>query len=132
MGFLNNIFGNKPSEPADDFPWERVNSPEEWRAVLDQTKQEAVVVFKHSPRCAVSRMALSTFEKDWAEKQRLPLYIVSVIEARAASNQIATDLNVHHESPQLILLKNQKALGHWSHQSINADTLKRQLDIIGE
>jgi bacillithiol system protein YtxJ len=41
------------------------------------------------------------------------------------SNAIAAQLNVRHESPQVIVVKNGKAIFHESHHSISATELTR-------
>jgi bacillithiol system protein YtxJ len=48
---------------------------------------------------------------------------VDVIGQRSLSQRIAGDLEVHHESPQLILVKNGKAVAQVSHDSVTADTV---------
>jgi len=43
---------------------------------------------------------------------------------RDLSYEIAFKYSVYHESPQLILLKNEKVLYHTSHSNINFSILK--------
>jgi bacillithiol system protein YtxJ len=48
---------------------------------------------------------------------------VDVIGQRPLSQRIAADLQVHHESPQLILVKHGQAVAQVSHDSVTADTV---------
>lgn len=68
-----------------------------------QQLPENCQVFKHSTQCPVSAAALAAVEHhNW----RAPVYQVNVIEQRSLSNWISFLLNVQHESPQLIFVRN--------------------------
>lgn len=131
MGFFDKILGNSGSN-NEAFEWALVTTPEDWANIVSKSEAAPVVVFKHSPRCAVSRMALSTFEKEWDDAGNTDVYMLPVLEAREVSNQIAREVEVRHESPQLLLLHKGKAAGHWSHQHIDAATVQRQLALLRE
>jgi len=66
-----------------------------------------LIIFKFSPVCGVSYYAENIFN-DWADKlqdsNKVRLLKVNVISARKLSQQIAEELNVTHESPQIIWL----------------------------
>jgi bacillithiol system protein YtxJ len=49
--------------------------------------------------------------------------VVNVIEDRPVSNAIAERLQVKHESPQALLIKNGKAVWHASHWNVTEDSL---------
>ena len=64
------------------------------------------VIFKHSTRCSVSLMAKKRFEHDWdAIPAATSVYFLDLISNREISNTIAQKFSVHHESPQLLLIK---------------------------
>src|SRR5437879_13360732 len=71
-------------------------------------KQEGYsIIFKHSTRCSISLMAKRRFELECDNlPKNLPLYFLDLIKYREISNQIAQDFQVHHQSPQLLLIKN--------------------------
>lgn len=94
--------------------------------VADLAEQD-VVVFKHSTRCAISRYALSQFERelsDWAEENELQWVLVDVLTQRQFSQAIADFFAVRHESPQLLILKQGELVAHASHESITAEEVK--------
>lgn len=72
-------------------------------------------VFKHSTTCPVSARAAREVE---ALESDLPVYWVNVREQRELSNWIAEALGVRHESPQLILVRDGRAVKSWSHFEI--------------
>ena len=83
-----------------------------------------VAIFKHSTRCSVSRMVQKTLELDWDFKEEeLPIYFLDLITYRSISNSIAERLAVHHESPQLIVLRDGKAVYYASHSEIDIDDI---------
>ena len=63
-------------------------------------------IFKHSTRCSISLMAKKAFEADWtAIPADVNLYFLDLIKHRDVSAAIADLFNVHHESPQILLIK---------------------------
>ena len=86
------------------------------------------VIFKHSTRCSVSMMAKKRFEHDWdAIPEGTSVYFLDLISNREVSNSIAQKFSVHHESPQLLLIKNGECIYETSHGEISADDLAEQI-----
>lgn len=80
------------------------------------------LIFKHSTRCSISMMAKRRFELDWDRLPgEMPLYFLDLIKHRDLSNQIAQDFKVHHESPQLLLIKDGECILDQSHGGISVD-----------
>lgn len=80
------------------------------------------VIFKHSTRCSISMMVKKRFEMDWDKMpEEVPLYFLDLIRYRDISNQIAGDFAVHHESPQLLLIKDGECILDQSHGEISVD-----------
>ena len=86
---------------------------------------DTVMVFKHSTACPVSWCAHRQVQKFLQQHPGYPLYIVPVIQERAASNSIAQLTSVRHESPQVILLKDGSVVAAISHGEITASQLER-------
>lgn len=86
------------------------------------------VIFKHSTRCSVSMMAKKRFEFDWdAIPEGTPVYYLDLISYREVSNKIAEQFQVHHESPQMLLIKNGECIYETSHGEISAEDLAEQI-----
>ena len=86
------------------------------------------VIFKHSTRCSISMMARKRFEFDGTViPEETPLYFLDLIAHRQVSNTIAEIFQVHHESPQLLLIKDGECVYETSHGEISAEELAEQL-----
>jgi bacillithiol system protein YtxJ len=53
---------------------------------------------------------------------------VKVIESRPVSNEIATEMHVKHESPQVLLIRDQEVLWHTSHWNITFEKLEQEIN----
>ena len=90
-----------------------------------------LIIFKFSPICGVSFYAENIFQ-NWVdnlqESKRISLSKVNVITARKLSLQIARELNVTHESPQVIWLKTDLSI-KWnaSHYNIKETEMDKNL-----
>ncbi len=102
--------------------------------LLEKSKTNPVLIFKHSTQCSISGQAYDEFREfaESASAGELICGVVSVIEDRAVSNSIAERLNVRHESPQVIVIKNGRATWHASHWSITIDSLIAALRPYGQ
>ena len=98
-------------------------------AQLDILKEKSFaqpqVIFKHSTRCSTSRMAKNLFESEWNLTD--PVHLVNVVESRAASNAVASTFNVHHESPQVLVIQNGISIYDNSHSLIDAADIIKML-----
>jgi bacillithiol system protein YtxJ len=100
--------------------WTQLESTEQ----LNQIKQQQgySLIFKHSTRCSISMMAKRRFELDWEDLPAdMPLYFLDLIRYRDISNQVAQIFQVHHESPQLLLIKDGECILDQSHGSISVE-----------
>ena len=106
--------------------YNEIDTLEQWKELLDASKEQSVVVFKHSTTCPVSANALSEFNQylETESGDQTTYALVKVIESRPVSNQIAEDTGVKHESPQIILLRDGKKYWTASHWSITNEHMK--------
>jgi bacillithiol system protein YtxJ len=102
-----------------------ISSLAELESALSESFDHTVVLFKHSTRCSISAMALNRLKDNVAEYD---FRIIDVIQSRPVSNAVAEQLDVHHESPQLIIIQNGKCSFDASHLEITLDELKEQAD----
>lgn len=87
------------------------------------------IIYKHSTRCSISLMAKRRIEMDAAEvPDNLPVYFLDLIKHRDISNQIAQDFHVHHESPQLLLIKDGECILDQSHSGISIEEALGELN----
>ncbi|MPT35266.1 MAG: bacillithiol system redox-active protein YtxJ [Flavobacterium sp.] len=124
MGFLDKIFGGQEEAVPSKVNWKRLETTT-LDAIAEQYFEKPAVIFKHSTRCSINRMALKQFEREYALDDELDVYFLDLLEHRPLSNGIAERFGVQHESPQLIVIKDGKAVYNASHSAIQADDLKR-------
>jgi bacillithiol system protein YtxJ len=88
------------------------------------------ILFKHSTRCSISLMAKRKFEFEWdALPADTSLYFLDLIKNRNISNAIADIFKVHHESPQLLLVKDGECIYETSHSEISAEEAAEQMAV---
>lgn len=116
---MMNLFNRKNNKPKADEKDLKIDffQKEQWQDLLDQSMKESVFLFKHSIRCGVSSMVLSRFEKQMRERDK-NYYFLNILKNRDLSNWIADELNIRHESPQLIVLKEAKVIAYDSHYNL--------------
>lgn len=101
----------------------------QWINLSDQQQVDSIkkstgysVIFKHSTRCSISSMAKRNFELDWnVIPKETPLYFLDLISYRDISALVAETFQVHHESPQVLLIKNGECILDSSHNEISAE-----------
>lgn len=125
MSFFTSFFGNNKSEPLSDVFWNYLERQEQLEEIRRISFEKPVSIFKHSTRCAISRMAWNQFQKHYnISNDKMELYYLDLLECRSISDAIASDYNVEHQSPQIIVIKEGTVVYHTSHESIDAKDLK--------
>lgn len=129
MSLFGSIFGG--GEKSDQNPrvqWIDLTSVEQFREAIDKSFEEPVLIFKHSTRCSVSRMALRQFESNY-KSASAKAYFLDLLQFRSVSQAIESELNVVHQSPQILVLKNGKCIFTQSHGEIDADDVQRSIEV---
>jgi bacillithiol system protein YtxJ len=121
MSILKNLFGSsEPSTKNSNVAWRPLIDLGQLNEIINESTTTPVVIFKHSTRCSVSRMALKQFENEFNLTSKVTSYFLDLLEHRNISNEIASRFGVVHQSPQLILIKDGKAIYNASHSDIAA------------
>src|SRR5690606_1054257 len=106
MAFFNTIFGSKDPIPKENFPWVSLDRIEQVDQLVEESKTNFVLIFKHSTRCGISRFSLKNFESEFTpDRSKTSLYFLDILNHRDISNEIASRLDVIHQSPQVLLIK---------------------------
>jgi len=110
--------------------WNEITTIEQWDEMLHRSSERGQVILKHSTTCPVSANALHEFEQYLQDKpnESLDYALVKVIESRPVSNKIAEDLNVKHESPQILYVKDGAKYWTTSHWSVTKAHMTAVLD----
>jgi bacillithiol system protein YtxJ len=102
--------------------WHPINSLDQLEQIKTASFTTPQVIFKHSTTCSISRMALDRFERATAP-ENVDFHYLDLLNYRSISSEIATFFEVHHESPQVILIKNGECIYDESHYGIMMDEL---------
>jgi len=127
MGIFN--FGNNDNKGTESSKvnWNALKDLQQLNTIVEESRSKPVVIFKHSTRCSISRMALKQFENEFDLHEEVKPYFLDLIEHREVSNEIANRFQVMHQSPQVLLIKDGKSVYDTSHDRIDATILKGKL-----
>jgi len=109
-----------------------ITSAADYLAALVVSKSQPVLVFKHSTSCEISGAAYRrtaawlTDTEDSTAKP--PVFLVKVIEHKPESELVAKQTKIEHQSPQVILLKDGKAVWTTDHENITAESIDAALE----
>ena len=106
---------SKPSHPVPS-----VGSIQDLEALLSQ---ESLVLFKHSPTCALSVAAYREVARFREAQPEAPVHVISVRSERALARYVEERTGVPHASPQVIILRRGAVVATASHWEITSDFL---------
>ena len=101
--------------------WNSLRTIEQIDQIKTESRQVPVIIFKHSTRCNISRTSLDRLERNWKEGDipEVKLYFLDLLSYRQISDRISDEFGVYHESPQLMIIKDEKATFDRSHFDID-------------
>lgn len=117
MSFIDKIFGNA-KEPKEEkvLPWIPLTTLTQIKSIVDNSNNKTQIIFKHSTRCGISRMALNQFINNYNLSEKdLDLYYLDLLSYRDVSDEVGYRFQVMHQSPQVLIIKNGVAVEHASH-----------------
>ncbi len=85
-----------------------------------------ILIFKHSTRCSISDVAKARLDKE-DNLNGVDFYYLDLIKHRDISNALAEKYNVHHESPQILLINKGECVYDESHIGITMAEIKEQV-----
>lgn len=104
--------------------WNNITEPDQVYDLLDKSYQRPQLIYKHSHRCSVCFVARGNLEKSADDIQNhADMHFLNVVHNRKSSDCIASELDVRHESPQVILVDEGEVIFHASHGSIDGDKI---------
>jgi bacillithiol system protein YtxJ len=106
--------------------WQPLISEEALAELHNASFQKPQLIFKHSTKCSISSMALNRLNKA-DDITDVDCYLLDLISYRSISNHIAERYQVHHESPQVLLIHNGECIFDESHSGIMMDEILEQI-----
>lgn len=128
MAIFKNIFGtNQTSNTVENFGWITMDSLKQINEIIDNSTAQSILIFKHSTRCSVSRMALKQFENEFKNAKDIDCYFLDLIKYREISNEISQQFSVTHQSPQVLIIKDGICTFNVSHSDIVAASILEKI-----
>ncbi|MEO5893723.1 MAG: bacillithiol system redox-active protein YtxJ [Ferruginibacter sp.] len=105
--------------------WKELTTESQLIEIKEQSKNKPQLIFKHSSRCSISGVAKNRLERG-TPPGNIDFYFLDLLSNRDISNKIAEEFSVHHESPQVLLIKNGQCVYDESHSGITMDEIEEQ------
>ena len=109
--------------------WEKLTNASQLNQIKTDSTEKPIIIFKHSTSCSISRMVLDRLTRNWKDEEMksADFYFLDLLSYRDISNQIAHDFGVRHESPQVIIIKEGKAVYNNSHMGVDYNEISKQI-----
>lgn len=104
--------------------WVEITDTDAIERIIHRSNRKPQFIFKHSTRCPISSHAyteVSSVTDDIADE--VDINYVDVISQREVSREIARRLDIEHESPQILLVENNKVVWDASHYDIEGEII---------
>jgi bacillithiol system protein YtxJ len=102
--------------------WINLQSEDQLQEIISNSNSKPQVIFKHSTRCSISSMAKNRLDKK-DNPDGMDFYYLDLIRHRNISNKIASDFDVTHQSPQVLVIDHGKCVYDESHSGIMMDDI---------
>jgi bacillithiol system protein YtxJ len=99
-------------------PWIHLTDEEQLKHLISKSAAQPQVIFKHSTRCSISSVAFHRLQKA-QQPAGMDFYYLDLLAHRPLSNKVAEVFQVHHESPQVLVIKEGKCVYDESHLGIS-------------
>lgn len=108
--------------------WKSLQSEQDLERALIESADKPVVIFKHSTTCGISAHKFHDLVEDWnLSPDQVSFYYLDLLAYRPISNLVAEKLRVIHQSPQILIVRNGKAVANASHAYANLDFVKKHI-----
>lgn len=107
--------------------WNELTSEVQLNEILEKSRDRAQVVFKHSTRCSISKTVWNRMERTDQLLANADYYYLDLLAHRDISDKLATILDIQHESPQVLVIKDGKAIYDADHFEIQPEELIEHL-----
>lgn len=104
--------------------WQALTRTEQIASIIEESMSRPCLVFKHSTRCQISHIAKARLDDSiQILANNYSCYYLDLLSYRAVSDHIASTFHEHHESPQVLVIKNGEVVYVASHLDIRAGEL---------
>ena len=108
--------------------WKKITTEEDVIAIIDASEMKPQIIFKDSTTCGISAFAKERLENgNDLLIETADFNYLDLLTYRSVSNFIAKELNVIHQSPQIIVIKDKKVIYKDSHHTIEPEKIQKYL-----
>ncbi len=100
-----------------------LNTLDQLDELFEVSSRKPVIIFKHSTTCPISANVF-----DEISEVDSTIFLIKVQNARNISDAIAEKTSIKHETPQTIILKDEKPVYHASHYDITKSDITAELE----
>jgi len=110
---------------TSNMKWTELKTESQLEQIQEESKTKSILIFKHSSRCSISKMALDRLERKWNAEETLNIkpYFLDLLSFREASASVARQFDVGHESPQILIIENGQSIYDRSHFDIDYNNI---------
>jgi len=106
--------------------WNEIKSEEDLYKIIENSVNRPQIIFKDSTSCGISAHAKERLDDDYSLIEgKADFNYLNLLAHRSISTLIAQKLEVTHQSPQIIVLKDKKVVYTSSHHAINAASIAK-------
>ncbi|MBI2721031.1 MAG: bacillithiol system redox-active protein YtxJ [Bacteroidetes bacterium] len=100
--------------------WNKLTDIKQLDQIDAESKEQKILILKHSTRCSISAASLNRLERKWKEDnaKQLKPYFLDLLNHRDISDAIAARYKVEHHSPQTLVISDGKCIFTQSHSEI--------------
>jgi len=102
--------------------WNPLTEEGQLYQIITNSQVKPQVIFKDSTRCSISSVAWQRLQKA-QQPEGIDFYFLDLLAHRTLSNKVAEVFGVHHESPQILLIKNGQCIFDESHLGISMNDI---------
>jgi len=101
--------------------WNQLTDLSQLEVIKEESKQQPILILKHSTTCSISSTALNRLERNWKQESvgELKPYYLDLLKYRPISGAIASTFGVEHQSPQVLIIQNGECIYNASHFDIS-------------
>ena len=108
--------------------WNTISTENEVLEIIETSAVKPQIIFKDSVSCGISAFAKERLTNDYGLIENIADFnYLDLLSHRAISNFIAAQLEVTHQSPQIIVLIDGKVIFRDSHHSIEAKKIAEKI-----
>jgi len=108
--------------------WNSITTEQQVLNIIENSIEKPQIIFKDSVTCGISAFAKERLETgNQLLIDKADFNYLDLLSYRSISNFIADELNVIHQSPQIIVLKNREVVYRVSHHSIQPEEIAKYL-----